>query len=248
MEGDAAIRTLVVVREPVVALGIRTVLAAAEGIEALPLPDPAADVRALVLLHAPDVLVLDVAFRREDPALVPELVRTHPGTRVLMYVDHSPAECSLRHMLESGGRAQLTPEALARLDECCLTSLRQMALGCVGRDVDLQAVVAAVRTVAAGNSAAAPWLASVTRTVQAATKASVQGAAISLRELEIMTLLAEGLTNREIADRLNVGEQTVKNHITRTMEKLGVRNRTEVGLLAARRRLRVLDPPEPGGS
>jgi DNA-binding NarL/FixJ family response regulator len=247
VRGDgAAIRVLVAVREPLTAVGLRTVLGEAEGMECLPLPEDLSDLRSLVRRQAPDVLILDVAIRRDDPELVPDLEEACSETRVLVYVDHSPHECALRYMLELGGRAHLTPEAMARLDDCCLTSLRQRALGCVGTGARLAEVVAAVRTVARGEVAAAPWLASVAGAIHGATRGSAKGAAISVRELEIMTLLAEGLTNLQIAERLGIREQTVKNQVTRTMEKLGVHNRTEVGLLAARHHLRLVPDPEPG--
>jgi DNA-binding NarL/FixJ family response regulator len=241
----APIKVLVAVRDPLTALGLKTVLAEAGGIECLPPAEDGADIRALVRLHAPDVLILDVALRRADPELVTDLDAACPKTRVLVFVDHSPRECALRHMLELGGRAHLAPEALARLDDCCLTSLRQRALGCVGTGAALAEVVEAVRTVAGGEVAAAPWLAAIAQAVHGATRGSDKGAAISVRELEVMTLLAEGLSNALIAQRLGIREQTVKNHVRRTMEKLGVQNRTEVGLLAARHRLRLVSEPEP---
>ncbi len=50
------------------------------------------------------------------------------------------------------------------------------------------------------------------------------------RELEVVALVAQGLSNRQIAERLAVGEQTVKNHVSRAARKLGVRNRTAVAL------------------
>jgi LuxR family maltose regulon positive regulatory protein len=63
--------------------------------------------------------------------------------------------------------------------------------------------------------------------------------AISPRELEVMVHLAEGLSNKEIARRLDIREQTVKNHVSRTMAKLGVDSRLAVGLLAAKHNLRL---------
>ena len=70
---------------------------------------------------------------------------------------------------------------------------------------------------------------------------------ISARELEVMTLLAKGLSKSR-SPSVGIREQTVKNHVTRTMEKLGVENRTEVGLLAARHHLRLMAEAEPDSS
>lgn len=235
----ASIRVLIAVHDPVAATGLRTILESADGIACLPETPEPRGVREQVAAGEPDVVLLDVALRRADPQLLPDLVRDHPALRVLVYVDHSPDDCALQHMLELGERARLSPEALARLDDCCLTSLRQRAHGCLGTGVSRETVVKSVRTVAAGEVAAAPWLASVARTIAAPHGEPREPSPISVRELEVMTLLAEGLSNKQIARRLGIREQTVKNHVTRTMDKLGVNNRTEVGLMAARHRLRL---------
>jgi DNA-binding NarL/FixJ family response regulator len=235
---------LVAVKDPIASIGLRTVLEQAPGIDTLPAPDSLDDIRTLVGTDPPDVLLLDVGIRRSDPQLLGDLVDTHPGTRILVYVDHSPQDCALQHMLELGSRARLSPEALSKLDDCCLTSLRQRAQGCLGTGVPADVVVRSVRSVAAGEVAAAPWLASLAQTIHAPAGKAREQSPISVRELEVMTLLAEGLTNRQIAERLGIQEQTVKNHVTRTMEKLGVRNRTEVGLIAARHNLRLVDDDE----
>ncbi len=240
MSDPAAIRVLVAIKDPIAAIGLRAVLDAADGVRCVTSsPTVPADVRAAVAHDPPDVVLLDVALRREDPTLIPDLAERHPSARVLVYVDHSPQECAVRHLLELGGRARLSPDALAKLDDCCLTSLRQRAQGCLGTGVSADAVVKTVRAVAAGEVAAAAWLAALAETVQLS--AGRDGSPISARELEVMTLLAEGLSNKQIAKRLGISEQTVKNHVTRTMEKLGVQNRTEVGLLAARHHLRLVD-------
>lgn len=238
MVAEHRIRVLLAVKDPVAAVGLRTILNQAEGIVCAPSADTdTTDVRGAVAREEPDVLLLDVALRRPDPQLIADVVERHPGTRVLVYVDHSPRDCALQHLLELGGRAHLSPEAVGRLDDCCLTSLRQRAHGCLGTGVATHAVVGAVRAVAAGEVAALPWLASLAESVRL--DGGGDGSPISVRELEVMTLLARGQSNKQIAKQLGIREQTVKNHVTRTMEKLGVNNRTEVGLLAARHNLRL---------
>jgi DNA-binding NarL/FixJ family response regulator len=241
MPQASVIRVLIAVKDRVAAVGLHTILSVPGELDCLALPDPLDDIRVRVAEDTPDVLVLDVEFRRQDPRLLPGLVETFPDLRVLVYVNHSPEDCALRHMLELGGRARLSPEALARLDDCCLTSLRQRAHGCLGTGVEAEAVVRSVRAVHAGEIVAAPWLGSLARMIRTPSGHGRAPAPISVRELEVMTLLAEGLSNRQIAERLGLREQTVKNHVTRTMEKLGVRNRLEVGLLAARHNLRLAD-------
>ena len=58
---------------------------------------------------------------------------------------------------------------------------------------------------------------------------------LSEREREVLSLVAEGLTNREIGERVHLAEKTVKNHVTNILGKLHVRSRVEAALLAARK-------------
>ena len=64
------------------------------------------------------------------------------------------------------------------------------------------------------------------------------GSSLSTREHEVLELLAKGLTNREIATRLFIGEPTVKTHVRHVLEKLHLRNRAEAAAFAARREIR----------
>jgi DNA-binding NarL/FixJ family response regulator len=233
------IDVIVAVADPVAAIGLQTILDGAPDVRHILSVDSRDGVREAVERHRPHLLLLDVAYRRQDPALVPGIARDWPGTRVLVYVDHSADECGIREMMALGGRAKLSPEAMSKLDDCCLMSLKQQAMGCVGKGSTPEMVLEAVRTVARGEIAAAPWLSSVVSTLQEQGGAS--GKPISARELDVLGLLAEGLSNKQIARQLDIREQTVKNHVTRLMEKLGVRSRLEVGLLAARHRLRVAE-------
>jgi DNA-binding NarL/FixJ family response regulator len=142
----------------------------------------------------------------------------------------------LRHLLAAGSRARLSPDALGRIDECCLTSLRQNARGCIPAEASAAEVVEAVRTVAAGQVAAAPWLSEF---AHAAAGRSAPGA-ITPRELDVLALLGKGLSNKAIARVLDIRERTVKNHTSRLIEKLGLASRAQVGVVAAHHNLRVM--------
>ncbi len=125
-------------------------------------------------------------------------------------------------------------------DEYIFEGLRAGAQGYLLKDVSGAELADAVRTVAGGGALIEP---SVARKVvaefarlAAAAPGDLAGAGLpeplSEREKEILNLLAKGLTNREIAGRLNLAEGTVKNYVTAILQKLGVRDRTQAALRA----------------
>jgi len=207
------------------------------------LPTDPGDLLEVVAETDPDVLILDVNYRRADDSLLPDLADQNPSCKVLVHVAHSSLECALRHLLEMGDRAHLSDDAVRRLDECCLTSLRVGARGCLPKAIDPESLLRSVRSVAAGEVVAAPWLTAVARMSASSSPSERAKRAITPRELEVIALLAEGLGNKQIARRLGIREQTVKNHVTRAMEKLGVTSRLEVGLMASRMNLELAEDP-----
>ncbi|MBV7334057.1 response regulator transcription factor [Chloroflexi bacterium TSY] len=121
-------------------------------------------------------------------------------------------------------------------DEFVFEGLRAGAQGYLLKAVSGDELAHAIRTVAAGNALIDP---SVTRKVVAefarlAKPARTPDAGLAEplaeRELEILRLLAQGLTNREIAQRLFLAEGTVKNYVTSLLQKIGVRDRTQAAL------------------
>lgn len=118
--------------------------------------------------------------------------------------------------------------------------LRAGALGYLLKDVSSQELAQAIRTVNAGGaliepSVARKVLAEFSRLAAPAaprSKEGVQIEALSERELEILRLVASGLSNRQIAERLFLAEGTVKNYISTIFQKLGVQDRTQAVLAA----------------
>ncbi len=132
------------------------------------------------------------------------------------------------------------------LDEYVFDALRAGASGFLLKDVSAERLFEAVRVVASGEGLLAP---SVTRRLIAefarsgpATPAPVL-AGLTPRETEVLRLVAEGLSNAEIAGRLIVTEETVKTHVSRVLSKLGLRDRTQAVVAAYESGLVV-----PGGS
>lgn len=100
--------------------------------------------------------------------------------------------------------------------------LRAVSAGAAGfllKDAPTREIVAAVTAAAAGRSA-------LNERARAVVRAAEHEAALSPRELEVVALLADGLTNRAIAQRLHLSEATVKTHLIHIFDKLGADNRT----------------------
>ena len=123
-------------------------------------------------------------------------------------------------------------------DEYVFEGLRAGAQGYLLKDVSGHDLAEAVRTVAAGGaliepSVARKVVAEFARLARPARPAEAGLAEpLSDREGEILRLLAQGLSNREIATRLSLAEGTVKNYVTNVLQKLGTRDRTQAALRA----------------
>jgi DNA-binding NarL/FixJ family response regulator len=123
-------------------------------------------------------------------------------------------------------------------DEYVFEGLRAGARGYLLKDVSGHDLAEAVRTVAAGGALIEPSVARrvVAEFARMAPPARASGAGLpeplSDREREILKLLAQGLSNREIAARLSLAQGTVKNYVTTILQKLGARDRTQAALRA----------------
>ena len=144
------------------------------------------------------------------------------------------------------------------MDEYVYEALRAGASGFLLKDVPPEQLVAGIRAVASGDALLAP---SVTRRVieefvrrppDSRANAPPELEELTARELEVLKLIARGLSNAEIARELFVSETTVKTHVAHVLMKLGLRDRVqavvlayESGLVAAGRRIGLLREDEP---
>lgn len=114
-------------------------------------------------------------------------------------------------------------------------TLRAGAIGYLMKNVSADQLADAIRAAHAGRSTLAPEAADALVRAVSAPKAA--GDNLSQREREVLVLMAEGLTNADIAARLVIGVSTVKTHVSSIIAKLGVTTRTEASALAIRRGL-----------
>jgi DNA-binding NarL/FixJ family response regulator len=124
------------------------------------------------------------------------------------------------------------------LDEYVFAALAAGASGFLLKDTAAERLFDAVRVIAAGDALIAP---SVTRRLIAEFAKQTRRpplptadmlAGLTPREIEVLRLVAEGLSNAQIAARLTVGDETVKTHVSRLLNKLGLRDRTQAVIVA----------------
>ena len=208
MTGAEPIRVLVVDDHPVVRQGLRSFLASREGMEVV---GEAADGEAAVAEAErlrPDVVLLDLSM---------------PGGGGLAAIGRIRAGGT--------GPAVLVLTSFSG-DDQVLPAVRAGASGYLLKDVPVAELEAAIRALHAGGS----WLdRSVAGTVMGEVARPRAPSGLDLltpREREVLGLLGQGLSNRELAGRLYVAEKTVKTHVSAILSKLGLADRTQAALYA----------------
>jgi len=141
----------------------------------------------------------------------------------------------------TGGRPDDGPRVLMLttfdLDDYVYDALRAGASGFLLKDVTAERLFDAVRVVAAGEALLAPavtrrLIGEFARLRPRSAVASESLGALTAREIEVLRLVAEGLSNQQIAGRLVVSEETVKTHVSHLLRKLGLRDRTQAVIAA----------------
>ncbi|MFF2808297.1 response regulator [Streptomyces sp. NPDC058000] len=218
---DTPLRVFILDDHEVVRRGVRDLLEAEEDIEVVGEAGDARQALARVPAVRPQVAILDVRLGGTDD--------DHEGIEVCREL-----------------RARVPELACLMLtsfddDEALFDAIMAGAAGYVLKQIDGTALVHAVRTVAAGQSMLDPRTA--TRVMERLRGPGRDRAAeaepseldrLSPREREVLDLIGEGLTNRQIADRLFLAEKTVKNRVSAILSKLGVGRRVQAAMVVER--------------
>jgi two-component system NarL family response regulator len=221
------IRVLIADDQALFRRGLYVVLGTEERIEVVAEAEDgeAAIVKAEEL--APDVVLMDVRMPRINGIEAARQIRDIlPSTRILM-LTVSDEEDDLFEAIKAGANGYLLKE------------------------ISVEEVAGAIHAVVQGQSLISPSMASKllnefnSLARQAADKEELPAPVLTARELEVLKLVARGMSNRDVADQLYISENTVKNHVRNILEKLHLHPRMEAVMYAVRKRL--LDPHHPEG-
>lgn len=208
------IRVALVDDEAMIRVGLRMVLSGEDDIEVVGEAADGDQASDLVARVRPDVVLMDVRMARVDGlTAAARICADHPDSKVIVLTTFDE-------------------------DEYVAAALRAGVSGFLLKVAPPEQLIEAVRTVAAGQGLLDP---AVTLRVIAAFAGRPPEAPdreildrLTPRELDVLRLLAEGLTNAEIAARIYLGEATVKTHLSRVLMKLGLRTRVQAVVFAYR--------------
>jgi two-component system, NarL family, response regulator LiaR len=159
----------------------------------------------------PDVVLMDMVMPDMDGATATRLIRKQSAQVQVLALTSFKEEILVQSALQAG------------------------AIGYLLKDVSADELAQAIRAAHAGRSTLSPEAAQAL--VHATSQPPAPGIDLTERELEVLTLMVEGLNNTQIAARLTVSPSTVKSHVSSILAKLGVASRTEAVSLALRNRL-----------
>jgi DNA-binding NarL/FixJ family response regulator len=195
---EAAIRVVLADDHPIVREGLRGMLAAEPGIEVVAEAASGAEAVAVAARYRPDVVLMDLRMPGGDGVTATsEILAATPGARVVVLTTYE-TDTDIVRAVEAG------------------------AVGYLLKDTPVAELGQAIRAAARGETVLAP---SVARRLVSHVRQPRRDV-LSGRETEVLALVAQGLTNAEIGQRLSIAEATVKTHLIRLFGKLGVNDRT----------------------
>jgi two-component system, NarL family, response regulator LiaR len=165
------------------------------------------------------VILLDLVMPRKDGlAAIGEITHDLPGARILVLTSFAE-------------------------DEYVFPAIKAGAMGYLLKDASPQELLEAIRDVYRGESSLHPTIArKVLREFTRPADPPARTASLTEREGEILLLVAQGLSNRAIAEHLVVSERTVRSHVSTILQKLHLQSRTQAALYALKEGWATLDP------
>jgi DNA-binding NarL/FixJ family response regulator len=179
----------------------------------------------------PDVLIVTLNLPAQDrEAAIPAIRTALPAARILALSERGAENCLV---LNPPSRRWLTGVPLGTCPagiDCLQLAAQQGAMATLRRSADPEDLFRAVRTVAEGQA----WYDPTTAAGMLAGGGTVRNRLFTDRELQVAALIAEGQSNKEISTSLRISEPTVKKHVGKILDKLGLADRLQAGLYLAR--------------
>ena len=209
--GSTKIRVFLLDDHEVVRRGLADLMGLEDDLELVGEASTAAEAVARIHATSPDVAVLDVRLPDGSGVEVCREVRSmHPDLKALMLTSYAD-------------------------DEALFESIMAGASGYCLKDIRGQDLIGAIRAVAAGRSLLDPVAtARVMAKLRDGRQADQRLAQLTAQERRILELIGEGLTNRQIGERMHLAEKTVKNYVSSLLAKLGMERRTQAAAFVVR--------------
>ena len=212
------IRVLIADDHAIVREGQRTLIGTEPGMEVVGEAEDGRQAVALARSLRPDVIVLDMVMPNMDGLeAIEEIVAEDPGAHILVLTSFSH-------------------------DDKVFPAIKAGALGYLLKNASPQRLLDAIRDVHRGEPTMSPDIASkLMRELQRSSDLPPTEDPLTEREIDVLRLVAQGLTNQEIAEALVIGVGTVRTHVSNILAKLHLANRTQAALFALREGLAPLD-------
>ena len=213
-----SIRVLIVDDHAIVREGQRALIDTEPGMEVVGEAKNGSEAVEMARSLRPDVILMDLHMPRKDGIeAIGEIKTDNPHTRALVLTSFTE-------------------------DEKVYTAIKAGAMGYLMKDSSPTEILAAIRQVHQGKVSMHPSIAKkLMRELQRTSSTRPTEEPLTAREVEILKLIAQGLPNREIAEKLVISERTVRTHVTNILGKLHLANRTQAALYALREGLADLE-------
>ncbi|PLR79727.1 DNA-binding response regulator [Bacillus canaveralius] len=212
------IRLMLVDDHAVLRDGLRNILGMEDDIEVVGEAISGDDALQKIGIIKPDIIVMDINMPNKNGVEVTGIIKKqYPNIKVLVLTMHSH-------------------------DEFFMSAIREGADGYLLKDAPSDQVVAAIRTVAKGESVIHPSMTKKLLSFHQQKQTETENSSLTEREKEVLLCLVEGLSNKEIAQRLFISDKTVKIHVSKIFKKLNVKSRSQVVIYAVQNQLVPMPP------
>ncbi|MDX0452241.1 DNA-binding response regulator [Sinorhizobium medicae] len=203
------IRVAVIDDHPLFREGVSRSLSEIDGFEIVAEGGSRDEAIAIARSHNPDVMLIDISMPGGGLNAIPAILTVAPSQKIVMLT-------------------------VSEANDDVAAALKEGAKGYILKGIGARALADVIRTVASGESYVAPTLSAKLLTGQLVNPAPAKSnlvAELTRREQEVLHLVASGMSNKQIARKLDLHEKTVKHHMTQIMAKLNVANRTEAAMV-----------------